>query len=132
MNLEELQSGQQFGPYEIVFRGPRADEYIAATGDQSDPHDFGGGIHPLQLDAYVLSQLISELGIVEKRIETVHAGQQMTVHIPLTGDDTVTATSVLKSCSNRRGSLWAIFESEFADSRGCTVAESSSTIILMP
>ena len=132
MKLDELQNGQVFGPYEVALSLADADAYIAATGDNRDPHDFQGGIHPLQLDAYVLSQLISELGIVEDRIETVHAGQQMTVHSPIYREASVTATPVLKSCSNRKGSLWAIFETQFSDSQGNTVAESSSTIILMP
>ena len=132
MNLENLKSGQRFGPYPIDLTHPEADAYIAATGANSEPHDFQGGVHPLQLDAYVLSRLIAELGIVEDRIETVHAGQQMTVHRPVVAETSVTANPVLKSCSNRRGRLWAIFETDFIDGNGNAVAESSSTIILMP
>ena len=80
MDLDELEAGQAFGPYVIEISQPDADAYIAATGDSKEPHDFAGNMHPLQLDAYVLSRLIAEIGIVENRIETVHAGQQMTVH----------------------------------------------------
>lgn len=132
MNLEDLQSGQRFGPYRIELSGESADAYIAATGDDRDADVFHRGVHPLQLDAFVLSRLISELGIVEDRIETVHAGQQMTVHSAVVAGTTVQATALLKSCSNRRGSIWAIFETEFTDDQGDTIAESSSTIILMP
>ena len=80
MNLDDLKSGQPFGPYAIELPKADVDAYISATGDDISIHDFGGNIHPLHLDAYVLSRLIAEIGIVENRIETVHAGQQMTVH----------------------------------------------------
>ncbi len=132
MKLEDLESGQQFGPYRIELTRADTDAYLAATGDNEEPHDFQTRVHPLQLDAYVLSKLIAELDIVEDRIETVHAGQQMTVHQPTAAGASITANAVLKSCSNRRGSLWAIFETNFSDSDGNNVAESSSTIILMP
>ena len=132
MDLDELEPGQAFGPYVIEISQPDADAYIAATGDIDDPHDFAGNMHPLQLDAYVLSRLISEIGIVQNRIETVHAGQQMTVHRQATPGEMIIANSTLKSCSNRRGSVWAIFESTFTDETGRRVAESSSTIIMMP
>lgn len=130
--LKNLKAGQQFGPYRIAFGDSVSDAYKDATGDEDEPNGFQGTVHPLQLDAYVLSQLIAELGIVEDRIETVHAGQQMTVHRPVSAGTEITATALLKSFSNRRGTLWAIFETEFADADGDTVAESSSTIILMP
>ena len=58
MDLDELESGQAFGPYVIEISQPDADAYIAATGDSDNPHDFAGNTHPLQLDAYVLSRLI--------------------------------------------------------------------------
>ena len=132
MNLDELKSGQLFGPYAIELPQADADAYIAATGDNLSPHHFGGNVHPLHLDAYVLSRLIAEIGIVENRIETVHAGQQMTVHRAVVLGKTIVANATLKSCSNRRGSIWAIFETVFADDSGTEVAESSSTIIMMP
>ena len=132
MDLSELKSGQAFGPYVIEISQPEADSYIAATGDSDEPHDFAGNMNPLQLDAYVLSRLIAEIGIVENRIETVHAGQQMTVHRQATPGEMIIANATLKSCSNRRGSIWAIFESAFTDEAGRRVAESSSTIIMMP
>ena len=132
MDLDELESGQAFGPYVIEISQPDADAYIAATGDSDAPHDFAGNTHPLQLDAYVLSRLIAEIGIVENRIETVHAGQQMTVHRQAIPGELIIANSTLKSCSNRRGSIWAIFESTFVDEVGRAVAKSSSTIIMMP
>ncbi len=132
MDLDELQSGQAFGPYVIEISQPDADAYIAATGDSDNPHNFAGNTHPLQLDAYVLSKLIEEIGIVENRIETVHAGQQMTVHRQATPGEMIIANSTLKSCSNRRGSIWAIFETTFVDEAGRRVVESSSTIIMMP
>ena len=130
--LENLKAGQQFGPYRIAFGESASDAYLAATGDEDEPNSFHDAVHPLQLDAYVLSRLIAELGIVEDRIETVHAGQQMTVHRPVSAGTVISATALLKSFSNRRGTLWAIFETEFADADGNTVAESSSTIIMMP
>ena len=132
MNLDDLKSGQLFGPYAIELAKANADAYISATGDNRLPHDFGGNVHPLLLDAYVLSKLIAEIGIVENRIETVHAGQQMTVHREVAPAETIVANATLKSCSNRRGSVWAIFETVFADEAGVAVAESSSTIIMMP
>ena len=80
----------------------------------------------------MLSRLIEEIGIVENRIETVHAGQQMTVHKQVWPGDLIVANATLKSCSNRRGSIWAIFETTFTDETGERVAVSSSTIIMMP
>ena len=130
--LENLKAGQQFGPYRIALDESVSDAYLAATGGEHESKRFQGAIHPLQLDAYVLSQLIAELGIVEDRIETVHAGQQMTVHHAVSAGTEISAYALLKSFSNRRGTLWAIFETEFVDSDGETVAESSSTIIMMP
>ena len=132
MNLDDLKSGQPFGPYAIELPKADVDAYISATGDDISIHDFGGNIHPLHLDAYVLSRLIAEIGIVENRIETVHAGQQMAVHRTVSPGETIVANATLKSCSNRRGSIWAIFETIFADDSGTKVAESSSTIIMMP
>ena len=132
MKLDDLESGQVFGPYVIDISQAEAEAYISATGADEQAHDFAGNTHPLQLDAYVLSRLIAEIGIVENRIETVHTGQQMTVHHQVRPGDPVIASATLKSCSNRRGSIWAIFESTFTDESGRTVAESSSTIIMMP
>ena len=132
MDLSELESGQGFGPYVIDLSQADADAYINATGDGNAPHDFGGHLHPLHLDAFVLSRLIEEIGIVENRIETVHAGQQMTVHCQVRPGDTIIANATLKSCSNRRGSIWAIFDTVFTDESANRVATSSSTIIMMP
>ncbi len=132
MKLEELKSGQQFGPYRIDLAKVDTRTYIVATGDSTHPHDFPSNVHPLYIDAFMLSRLIAELGIVENRIETIHAGQQMTVHKEVSVETCVTASPVLKSVSNRRGSLWAIFETDFTDEHGERVAESNSTIILMP
>ncbi len=132
MNLEDLKSGQLFGPYAIELTKVDADDYVWATGDEATPHKFGGNVHPLHLDAFVLSRLIADIGIVENRIETVHAGQQMTVHREVAPSENIVANATLKSCSNRRGSIWAIFETEFLDHSGAAVAESSSTIIMMP
>ena len=132
MDLSELESGQGFGPYVIDLSQVDADAYINATGGSSAPHNFGGHVHPLHLDAFVLSRLIEEIGIVENRIETVHAGQQMTVHRQIRPGDMVIANATLKSCSNRRGSIWAIFDTVFTDESANRVATSSSTIIMMP
>ncbi len=132
VNLEELRAGLEFGPYEMVFTSEKSDAYLSATGADLVPHDFGTGLHPLQLDAYVLSQLIAELEIIPKQIETVHAGQQMTVHRAVRPGELISAKSILKSCSNRRGSIWAIFETGYRDENDALVAESSSTIIMIP
>ena len=131
-DLENLKSGMGFGPYVIEMSQPDALAYISATGDEDAGHDFGGYVHPLHLDAFVLSRLIEELGIVENRIETIHAGQQMTVHGRVMPGDMTIANATLKSCSNRRGSIWAVFETVFTDESANRVAESSSTIIMMP
>ncbi len=132
MDLSELESGLQFGPYVIDFSQAESDAYIGATGDGEGPRGFDGRVHPLHLDAFVLSRLIEEIGIVENQIETVHAGQQMTVYKQVWPGDLVVANANLKSCSNRRGSIWAVFETTFTDEGGDRVAVSSSTIIMMP
>ena len=132
MELSELKSGQVFGPYVIDLSQADVDAYVDATGDSHDPRGFDGRVHPLHRDAFVLSRLIEEIGIVENQIETIHAGQQMTVHHQVWPGDLIVANSTLKSCSNRRGSVWAIFETAFTDENGNRVAVSSSTIIMMP
>ncbi len=132
MDLSELESGLGFGPYVIDLSQADVDAYIDATGDSSTSHNFGGHVHPLHLDAFVLSRLIEEIGIVENRIETVHAGQQMTAHSEVWPGETIIANATLKSCSNRRGSIWAVFETAFTNESGNRVAVSSSTIIMMP
>lgn len=80
----------------------------------------------------MLSRLIDELGIIEDRVETIHAGQQMTVHETISPGQTVTAITTLKSNTLRRGSIWANFETTYSDDQGNLIAESTSTIILMP
>lgn len=132
MDLSELESGMEFGPYVIDLTQADTDAYIDATGDSDGAKGFGGRVHPLHLDAFVLSRLIAEIGIVENRIETVHAGQQMTVYKQVWPGDLVVANSTLKSCSNRRGSIWAVFETTFTEETEDRVAVSSSTIIMMP
>ncbi len=132
MELSDLESGLEFGPYVIDLSQPDSQAYIDATGDDDTPNAFGEHVHPLHLDAFVLSRLIAEIGIVENRIETVHAGQQMTVHRQIWPGDLIVANATLKSCSNRRGSIWAIFETTFTGENGERVAVSSSTIIMMP
>jgi hypothetical protein len=132
MDLSELESGLEFGPYVIDLSQADVSAYIDATGDGSASQVFGGHVHPLHLDAFVLSRLIEEIGIVENRIETVHAGQQMTIHNEVWPGETIIANATLKSCSNRRGSIWAVFETAFTSESGKRVAVSSSTIIMMP
>ena len=132
MELSELESGLDFGPYVIDLSQPESQGYIEATGDEVTPDAFGEHVHPLHLDAFVLSRLIEEIGIVENQIETVHAGQQMTVNKQVWPGDLIVANATLKSCSERRGSIWAIFETTFTDEIGDRVAVSSSTIIMMP
>ena len=132
MELSDLKSGMEFGPYVIDFPQTEAQAYIDATGDDDTVDAFGDRVHPLHLDAFVLSRLIEEIGIVENRIETVHAGQQMTVHKQVWPGDLIVANATLKSCSNRRGSIWAVFETAFTGENGDRVAVSNSTIIMMP
>ena len=132
MELSDLESGLEFGPYVIDLSAPEARAYVDATGDDDSPNGFGEHVHPVHLDAFVLSKLIEEIGIVENRIETVHAGQQMTVHKRVWPGDLIVANATLKSCSNRRGSIWAIFKTTFTDETGERVAVSGSTIIMMP
>ena len=132
MELSDLESGLGFGPYVVDLSQSESQEYIDATGDDDSQDGFGEYVHPLQLDAFVLSRLIEELGIVENRIETIHAGQQMTVNKQVWPGDLIIANATLKSCSNRRGSLWAVFETTFTDESGDRVAVSNSTIIMMP
>ena len=132
MELSDLESGLGFGPYVIDLSQSESQAYIDATGDDDGADGFGEYVHPLHLDAFVLSRLIEEIGIVENRIETIHAGQQTTVHKQVWPGDLIVANATLKSCSNRRGSLWAVFETTFTDESGDRVTVSSSTIIMMP
>ncbi len=132
MELSDLESGLGFGPYVIDLSQSESQAYIDATGDDDRADVFGEYVHPLHLDAFVLSRLIEEIGIVENRIETIHAGQQTTVQKRVWPGDLIIANATLKSCSNRRGSIWAVFETAFTDEGGDRVAVSSSTIIMMP
>ncbi len=131
MKLDHIEAGHRFEPYSFVIDEDSARAYIFSTGESSETSAFEGSVHPLQIDAAVLSRLIDELGIIEDRIETIHAGQQMTVHCSVTPGDAVTAQTTLKTNAVRRGSRWANFETKYTTGDGEAVAESASTIILM-
>ena len=131
MKLDHLNGGHQFEPYSFVIDGDSAQAYISATGESGGATPFQHSIHALQIDAAILSKLIDELGIIEDRIETIHAGQQMTVHQYAAPGDAITAQTTLKTNAVRRGSRWASFETKYSSNEGNLIAESSSTIILM-
>ena len=131
LNLADLPVGHVFGPISFTVTGPQADAYRSATRGRVLSEALTDIVHPLQLDAVAIANLISSLGIVENRIETVHAGQQLTVHRAIKPDETVKCVSTLKSNNLRRGSRWATVESTFTDASGVTVAESASTLILL-
>ena len=131
LNLADLPVGHIFGPISITISAQQAEAYRSATGGESTPDLFNGIVHPLQLDATAIANLISELGIVERRIETVHAGQQLAVHRAPEPGETVTCVSTLKSNNLRRGSRWATIHSDFTSEGGELIAESTSTLILL-
>lgn len=131
LNLADLPVGHVFGPITISITEAQADAYRSATGGDTAPDALAGIVHPLQLDAVAIANLISALGIVAHRIETVHAGQQLTVHRAIEPGETIQCTSTLKSNNLRRGSRWANVQSSFTDANGETVAESASTLILL-
>lgn len=131
LKLADLPVGHVFGPITISITEAQADAYRSATGGDTAPDVLSGIAHPLQLDAVAIANLISALGIVENRIETVHAGQQLTVHRAIKPGESVRCTSTLKSNNLRRGSRWANVQSTFTDANGETVAESASTLILI-
>lgn len=135
MKLDDISPGHQFGPYRFAISDTQAKSYAAATGpdDQKDVADpFQAAVHPLQIDAFVLKNLIAELGIIQDRIETIHAGQQMTVHRTVSPREQISAATTLKSNALRRGSRWATFATTYRDSEDAVIAESASTIILLP
>jgi len=131
LNLADLSVGHVFGPISISVSYQQAEAYRSATGDKSTSDMSDGIVHPLQLDAAALANLISELGIVEQRIETVHAGQQLAVHRTAKPGETVTCVSTLNSNNLRRGSRWATIQSDFTSESGEPIAESSSTLIFL-
>ena len=133
MKIDQLQAGHQFAPYKFVITDIESEAYKSATGDDANPQSFqSDATHPLHADAVMLSRLIDELGIIEDRIETIHAGQQMTIHKTISPGQTIIAITTLKSNTLRRGSIWANFETTYSDDQGNPIAESTSTIILMP
>ena len=132
MDLSELAAGLGFGPYVIHLSQADADAYIKATSNGLTPYSFDSSVHPLHLDAFVLSKLIEDIGIVENRIETVHSAQQMTVHNKVWPGETIIANATLKKCSSRRGNIWTVFETVFTNESGNRVAASVSTIIMVP
>lgn len=131
LNLADLPVGYAFGPITITVTEAEAAAYRSATRGRIRSEALTDIVHPLQLDAVAIANLISSLGIVENRVETVHAGQQLTVHRAIKPDETVECVSTLKSNNLRRGSRWATVQSTFTDESGETIAESASTLILL-
>lgn len=132
LDLSQVEAGYEFPPLIIVIGDASASEYKAATGDPVAFEGFPDAMNPLQLDAAAIARLIAMLGIVEGKLETVHAGQQMTLHrMPQIGER-ITCHARLASNNVRRGARWATVASEFRDTGGALVAESSSTLILLP
>ena len=131
VNIADLPVGHVFPTFQVPVTRTSAEAYISATGGGASNNPFSNGVHPLQLDAAAIAELIRRLGIVENRIETVHAGQQMSVGRPLVPGENAYCTSTLTSNSVRRGARWATVKSVFQDSSGATVAESLSTLILV-
>lgn len=132
LDLSLIEAGYEFPTLELVISDEAAAAYRAATGDPVAFEGFPDVVHPLQLDAAAIARLIEALGIVEGRLETVHAGQQMTLHrMPVVGER-ISCASRLVSNNLRRGARWATIESEFRAADGVLVAESSSTLILLP
>lgn len=132
LDLAELAIGHIFGPIEFMVSEQEANDYRSATGGANSNPIFNNVVHPLQLDAIAIANLIGALGIVENRIETIHAGQQMTVFKTVSPGETVTCTSTLKSNNIRRESRWATISSIFTAADGTTIAETTSTLILLP
>ncbi len=132
MILATLQTGHEFGPYEFSISEEQASTYKSTTSESFSVDIFEDDVHPLHIDALTLARLISHLRIVEERIETIHAGQQMTVHRTVHPNETVIAHPILKSNALRRGSRWASFQTSYMGTQGDTIAESVSTIILLP
>lgn len=132
LNIADLEVGYEFEPFEFTVSEQGAADYKTATGDGSGLSPFEDIVHPLQLDAIAIANLLTQLGIVEERIETVHAGQQMTISATVNPGETVRCTSTLKSNNLRRSSRWATISSTFISATGQLVAESSSTLIILP
>lgn len=132
LNLADLSIGHVFGPIEFAVSEQDAADYITATGGTDPSPTFSQVVHPLQLDAVAITNLIDALGIVENRIETIHAGQQMTVTKTVAPGEAVVCTSTLKSNNMRRESRWATIASHFTATDGTTIAETTSTLILLP
>ena len=132
LNLADLKVGYEFEPIEFTVSDQEAEDYKSATGGESEPSALQSIIHPLHIDAIAIANLLNQLGIVEERIETVHAGQQMTVSATVKPGATVKCSSTLKSNNLRRNSRWATITSTFSGPDGELIAESSSTLIILP
>lgn len=131
VKLADLSVGYTFAPFGITISEQQSKAYRTATGSDPVSDTFDGIVHPLQLDAAALANLICELGIVEQRIETVHAGQQLSVHSASKPGEAIVCVSTLRSNNIRRGSRWATIQSVFTTDGGEPIAESSSTLILL-
>ena len=132
LNLADLPIGHVFGPIEFTLSESESADYMSATGGNEHHPTFSNIVHPLHLDAVAIANLIAALGIVENRIETIHAGQQMTVMKTVAPGETVRCTSTLKSNNMRRESRWATIASLFTATDGTTIAETVSTLIILP
>ena len=131
MKLADLSVGYTFAPFGITISEQQSKAYRYATGSDPVSDTFDSIVHPLQLDAAALANLIKELGIVEQRIETVHAGQQLSVHRASKPGEAIGCVSTLKSNNIRRGSRWVTIQSVFTTDGSEPIAESSSTLILL-
>ncbi|MEX0763448.1 MAG: MaoC family dehydratase N-terminal domain-containing protein [Dehalococcoidia bacterium] len=124
--LSEAEAGRKFGPYEVTLTRDDAARYAAAVGGSESP-DYGQTLPPLAVIAAGLSKLITELGLAGG---TVHAGQEVEFHRPVTAGETVTAHAELKSNAVRRDSRFATIMTEFKDESGAVIATASSTVIV--
>jgi acyl dehydratase len=128
-SLAELPPGHRFPRYQFTFRDSDIAAYVAAVGDSS-PLAAGGPerlVPPMALVAAGLSHMIKLLGLAAG---TIHAAQECEFSRPVRVGVAVFADASIRSNSVRRGSRFAVVETEFFDARGQKLATSSSTVIV--
>jgi acyl dehydratase len=124
--LASLETGQKFGPYEIMLSHEDAARYAAAVGGADSP-GYGGALPPLAVIAAGLSRLIADLGL---GAGAVHAGQEVEFWRSVRPGEKLTAVAELRGNSLRRDARFATVATEFKDEGGEVVATASSTVIV--
>tara|TARA_Y100000590_G_scaffold446890_1_gene581285 strand:- start:1353 stop:1742 length:390 start_codon:yes stop_codon:yes gene_type:complete len=123
-SLTQDQPGKIYGPYDVSVSKSQSDEYCRIFG--ISPRR---SLPPLIYVAFALTKLINELGIISKDFETIHGGQEVKWHKPVTPGEKITAKCKLKSNIERKKIRFASITVEYISGND-TIGKSTTVIII--